>query len=75
MECHSLHFRLNQNSQRERLADVTEKVRVTIVDRLGLASVEHFPHFRFRSQSEQAEIRTDPMAGNYVLMFLLQKQR
>jgi hypothetical protein len=56
----ALYFRVilsDEASRRERLAEVTGRVRSSLSDELRLASLEHFPYFRFRSQSEQATLR------------------
>jgi hypothetical protein len=46
-------------SRSDRLADVTGRVSAVLFDQLGLASLDHIPYFRFRSQSEQAKLK-DP---------------
>ena len=43
----------------DRLADVQSRVSAKLFDKLGLASLDHIPYFRFRSQSEQARLK-DP---------------
>jgi hypothetical protein len=56
----AIYFRVilsDQASRRERLAEVTDRVSATLFDRLRLDSLEHFPYFRFRSQSEQATMQ------------------
>jgi len=56
----ALYFRVilsDEASRRERLADVTDRVSATLFDKLRLATLEHIPYFRFRSQSEQAALR------------------
>jgi hypothetical protein len=58
----ALYFRVllaDHASQRERLADTTGRVSARLFDELGLASLDHIPYFRFRSQSEQAKLK-DP---------------
>ena len=39
-----------------RLADVTAKVRAKLAESLGLWEADRIPYFRFRSQSEQAQV-------------------
>ncbi len=56
----ALYFRVilsDEASRRERLAEVTDRVRASLSDKLRLDSLEHFPYFRFRSQSEQAALQ------------------
>jgi hypothetical protein len=56
----ALYFRVilsDEASRRERLAEVTGRVRASLSDELRLASLEHIPYFRFRSQSEQAAMQ------------------
>ncbi len=56
----AIYFRVilsDEASRRDRLEDVAKKVRKTLTDELGLANLEHIPYFKFRSQSEQAELR------------------
>jgi hypothetical protein len=58
----ALYFRVilsDEASRRDRLADVTERVRKKVVDELRLDELEPFPYFKFRSQSEQAKLH-DP---------------
>ena len=43
-------------SRRDRLAEVTAKVRERLVNELGLPESEPIPYFRFRSESEQAQL-------------------
>ena len=44
-------------SQRHRLHDVFARVRGKFSDELRLDEFDHFPYFRFRSQSEQAVLQ------------------
>jgi hypothetical protein len=56
----AIYFRVilsDEASQSDGLADVTGKVEATLSDRLGLANLDHFSYFRFRSQSEQAKLQ------------------
>jgi hypothetical protein len=56
----ALYFRVilsDDASRRERLAEVTDRVRASLSDKLRLDSLEHFPYVRFRSQSEQATLQ------------------
>ncbi len=56
----AIYFRVilsDEASRRDRLAEVTRKVRGKLSDELGLANLEHISYFRFRSLSEQAELR------------------
>ena len=46
-------------NNRQRLADVTRRVRRELIDELGFAESERIPYFNFRGQSEQAELK-DP---------------
>jgi hypothetical protein len=46
-------------SRSDRLANVTGRVSAKLFDELGLASLDHIPYFRFRSESEQARLK-DP---------------
>jgi hypothetical protein len=56
----ALYFRVilsDEASRRERLSEVTDRVSATLFDKLRLDSLEHFPYFKFRSQSEQATLQ------------------
>jgi len=58
----AIYFRVilsDEASRRERLLEITQRVRGRVRNELGLDDLEHFPYFRFRSQSEQAQLR-DP---------------
>jgi hypothetical protein len=58
----SLYFRVilsDEASRRDRLADVAGRVRGRLTDELGLDELDHFPYFRFRSQSEQARMQDE----------------
>jgi hypothetical protein len=58
----AIYFRVilsDEASRRDRLGDVTELVREKVSNELGFDALEHFPYFRFRSQSEQAKLH-DP---------------
>ena len=44
-------------SRGDRLADVTGRIGTKLFDEFGLASLDHIPYFRFRSQSEQARLK------------------
>jgi hypothetical protein len=55
----ALYFRVvlsDEASRRDRLSEVVERVKKKVVDELRLDELEHFPYFRFRSQSEQAKL-------------------
>ena len=49
----------DEASQRDRLRDVAPRVERRMWHKLDIPSLEMFPYFSFRSQSEQAEIN-DP---------------
>ena len=56
----AIYFRIilsDEASRRDRLADVTSRVRRKFGDELRLAELDHIPYFRFRSQSEQAKLQ------------------
>ena len=56
----ALYFRVilsDEASRRERLSEVTGRVRALLSDKLRLDGLEHIPYFRFRSQSEQANLQ------------------
>jgi hypothetical protein len=56
----AIYFRVllsDEASRPDRLAEVTGKVEATLSDRLGLANLDHFSYFRFRSRSEQVELQ------------------
>jgi len=56
----AIYFRVilsDEASRGDRLADTAGKVRRKLFEELGLAAIDHFPYFRFRSQSEQAKLR------------------
>jgi hypothetical protein len=58
----AIYFRVlvaDSASRGDRLADLTGRVSAELFDQLGLASLDHIPYFRFRSESEQAELK-DP---------------
>jgi hypothetical protein len=58
----AIYFRVvlsDEASLKDRLAEVTGRVRAKLFDELGLESLDHIPYFDFRSQSEQAIMR-DP---------------
>ena len=58
----ALYFRVilsDSASRGDKLAQVTVDVARRVSDELGLASSERIPYFRFRSQSEQAQLN-DP---------------
>ena len=55
----ALYFRVTLSdaaSRRERLAEVTAKVRERLINELGLPESEPISYFRFRSESEQAQL-------------------
>src|SRR5258707_312190 len=47
----------DEASRRDRLGDVIDRVREALFEGLGLADLDHFPYFRFRSQSEQTKLQ------------------
>jgi hypothetical protein len=56
----AIYFRVilsDEASQGDRLADVAGRVRSKLSDELRLGELDHYPYFRFRSQSEQAKLR------------------
>jgi hypothetical protein len=56
----ALYFRVilsDEASRLNRLADVTNRVKGSLSDGLGLAELEHISYFRFRSRGEQARLR------------------
>ena len=56
----AIYFRVilsDEASLGDRLADVAGRVRSTLFDELRLDELDHYPYFRFRSQSEQAKLR------------------
>jgi len=58
----AIYFRVilsDEASHRDRLLEIIQRVRKKVRNELGLDELEHFPYFRFRSQSEQAQLR-DP---------------
>ena len=58
----ALYFRVilsDSASRGDKLAQVTGEVSRRVSDELGLATSERIPYFRFRSQSEQAQLN-DP---------------
>jgi hypothetical protein len=58
----ALYFRVilsDEASGPDRLLDVTRRVRQKLYEDLQLAELEYFPHYRYRSRSELAELR-DP---------------
>ena len=58
----AIYFRVilsDEASQRDRLLEIIQRVRGKVRDELGFDALEHHPYFRFRSQSEQAQLR-DP---------------
>jgi hypothetical protein len=58
----ALFFRVTMSdeaSRRDRLWDATELVRTRLSNDLRLEELDHHPYFRFRSNSEQAELQ-DP---------------
>ena len=58
----AIYFRVilsDEASRRDRLLEIIQRVRGKVRNELGLDALEHFPYFRFRSQSEQAKLR-DP---------------
>ncbi len=58
----AIYFRVtlsDEAAQGERLHDTTRRVRKKVVGELRLSGGEHFPYFRFRTKSEQAQLR-DP---------------
>lgn len=58
----AIYFRVllaDHASRGDQLANITGRVRAALSDQLGLASLDHIPYFRFRSQSEQAQLK-DP---------------
>jgi len=58
----AIYFRVvlaDNASRRDRLFDVTGRVREKLFDKLGLESLDRIPYFRFRSQSEQLQLQ-DP---------------
>ena len=55
----AIYFRVilsDEASRRDRLRDVTGRVREKLSHELGLNGLDHLPYFRFRSQSEQAKL-------------------
>ena len=58
----AIYFRVilsDEASQRDRLLEVIQRVRGMVRNELGFDELEHYPYFRFRSKSEQAQLR-DP---------------
>ena len=58
----AIYFRVvlsEEASRRDRLREITQRVRGKVRNELGFDALEHYPYFRFRSQSEQAQLR-DP---------------
>ena len=56
----AIYFRVilsDEASRRDRLLEITQRVRRKVRNELGLDELEHLPYFRFRSQSEQAQLR------------------
>ncbi len=56
----AIYFRVilsDEASQGDRLADVAGRVRSKLIDELRLDELDHISYFRFRSQSEQSELR------------------
>ena len=49
-------------SRRDRLAEVAAKVRERLVDELGLSESDLLSYFRFRSESEQAQLMSETWA-------------
>ena len=61
----AIYFRVvlaDDASRRDRLADVTGRVRAKLFNELVLESLDPIPYFRFRSQSEQVSLQ-DPGWG------------
>jgi hypothetical protein len=59
----AIYFRVilsDEASRRDRLGDVVELVREKVYNELGFAGLDHIPYVRFRSRSEQAQLR-DPV--------------
>ena len=58
----AIYFRVvlsDEASRRDRLREITQRVRGKVRNELGFDVLEHYPYFRFRSQSEQSQLR-DP---------------
>jgi hypothetical protein len=58
----AIYFRViisDSASRGDKLARITSEVSRRVADELGLATSERIPYFRFRSQSEQAQLN-DP---------------
>ena len=58
----ALYFRVvlsDAASQRDRLAEITAKVRERLINELGLPVSEPISYFRFRSESEQAQLKSE----------------
>jgi len=56
----AIYFRVilsDEASRGDRLADVAARVRSKLFDELRLDELDHISYFRFRSQSEQSELR------------------
>jgi hypothetical protein len=56
----ALYFRVvlsDEASERDRLSDSARRVRERVRADLRLDALEHFPYFKFRGQSEQAQMR------------------
>jgi hypothetical protein len=56
----ALYFRVilsDEASQRDRLAGTAERVREKLSGDLRLDELDHLPYFKFRSQSEQANLK------------------
>jgi hypothetical protein len=54
----SFYFRVTLSDEAsERLSEATSRVREKVSEDLRLNEFEHFPYFRFRSQSSQARLR------------------
>lgn len=49
-------------SRRDRLAAVAGMVRERVVDELGLSESDPISYFRFRSESEQAQLKSETWA-------------
>ena len=59
-DCPALYFKVvisDDASRDERLGEVTNRVRETFKTQLDLYSLEPFPYFNFRNQSEQAKLK------------------
>lgn len=57
----AIYFRviLSDEVTLDRLHEVTKRVEQRLTDELGLETLEHTSHFRYRDESEQAKLQDD----------------